>query len=77
MIQLTNISKNFGPNQLFSNLNFRLHHGNRVGLVGRNGSGKSTLFKLILDEEHADEDDLSCEIGSDDCIEFADVENYE
>ena len=54
MIQLTNISKNFSSQELFSNLNFKLNAGNRVGLVGRNGSGKSTLFKLILAEESAD-----------------------
>lgn len=54
MIQLINISKNFGKQELFSNLNFKLNSGNKVGLVGRNGSGKSTLFKLILGEETAD-----------------------
>ncbi len=52
MIQLTNISKSFGVQELFSKLNFRLNSRMRVGLVGRNGSGKSTLFKLILGEEH-------------------------
>ncbi|NOR57280.1 MAG: ATP-binding cassette domain-containing protein, partial [Sulfurimonas sp.] len=54
MIQLTNISKSYSSQELFSNLNFKLNSGNRVGLVGRNGSGKSTLFKLILGEERAD-----------------------
>ncbi len=63
MIQLSNISKNFGSNELFSNLNFRLNHGNRVGLVGRNGSGKSTLFKLILDEESPDGGEVSIPKG--------------
>ncbi|MCD6432538.1 MAG: ABC-F family ATP-binding cassette domain-containing protein [Sulfurimonas sp.] len=58
MIQLTNISKNFSTQELFSNLNFKLNSGNRVGLVGRNGSGKSTLFKLILGEESADSGDV-------------------
>ena len=58
MIQLNNISKSFTTQELFSNLNFKLNANNRVGLVGRNGSGKSTLFKLILDEEHADEGDI-------------------
>ena len=58
MIQLSNISKNFGEQELFTNLNFKLNAGNRVGLVGRNGSGKSTLFKLILDEEHCDEGEV-------------------
>lgn len=54
MIQLTNITKSFGIQELFSNLNFKMNPGSRVGLVGRNGSGKSTLFKIILGEEHAD-----------------------
>lgn len=54
MIQLTNISKSFTSQELFSNLNFKLNPGNKIGLVGRNGSGKSTLFKLILGEESPD-----------------------
>jgi ATP-binding cassette subfamily F protein 3 len=58
MIQLLNISKSFGEQELFSKLNFKLNPGSRVGLVGRNGSGKSTLFKLILGEEHYDEGDI-------------------
>ncbi len=59
MIQLTNISKSFAKQELFSNLNFKLNSRNRVGLVGRNGSGKSTLFKIILDEEHIDGGEVS------------------
>ncbi len=58
MIQLINISKSFSSQELFSNLNFKLNTGNRIGLVGRNGSGKSTLFKLILGEDSADSGDI-------------------
>ncbi len=58
MIQLLNISKSYGEQELFSDLNFKLNGGMKVGLVGRNGSGKSTLFKLILGEEHQDEGDV-------------------
>ncbi|MDQ7067556.1 MAG: ABC-F family ATP-binding cassette domain-containing protein [Sulfurimonas sp.] len=58
MIQLQNISKSFASQELFSNLNMKLNAGNRMGLVGRNGSGKSTLFKLILDEESADDGEI-------------------
>ncbi|QOY52232.1 ABC-F family ATP-binding cassette domain-containing protein [Candidatus Sulfurimonas baltica] len=58
MIQLINISKSFSSQELFSNLNFKLNSGNRVGLVGRNGSGKSTLFKIILGEESPDSGDV-------------------
>jgi ATP-binding cassette, subfamily F, member 3 len=58
MIHLSNISKSFLDQELFKGLNFKLNPVNRVGLVGRNGSGKSTLFKLILDEEHADDGEI-------------------
>ncbi|MFA5461336.1 MAG: ABC-F family ATP-binding cassette domain-containing protein, partial [Sulfurimonas sp.] len=54
MIQLINITKNFGKQDLFSGLSFKLNPGNKMGLVGRNGSGKSTLFKIILGEETPD-----------------------
>ncbi|MEA2050230.1 MAG: ATP-binding cassette domain-containing protein [Campylobacterota bacterium] len=63
MIQLTNISKRFGSQELFSNLDFRLNSGNKVGLVGRNGSGKSTLFKLILGEETPEDGKISIPKG--------------
>jgi ATP-binding cassette subfamily F protein 3 len=59
MIELSNISKSYAHNELFTNLNFRLNAGNKVGLVGRNGSGKSTLFKMILDEEHQDSGEIN------------------
>ena len=58
MIQLNNLSKSFTTQELFSNLNFKLASGNKVGLVGRNGSGKSTLFKLILGEDTPDSGDI-------------------
>ena len=59
MIELSNISKAYAHKELFSNLNFRLNKGNKVGLVGRNGSGKSTLFKLILGEESPDDGEIN------------------
>jgi ATP-binding cassette subfamily F protein 3 len=59
MIELSNVSKSYGPNELFSELNLRLNSGNKIGLVGRNGTGKSTLFKLILGEEQPDSGDIA------------------
>ena len=58
MIQLTNLSKSFGGQTLFKNLNFQMNSNQKVGLIGRNGSGKSTLFKIILDEESHDEGEV-------------------
>ena len=40
MIQLTNLSKSFGGQTLFTDVNLKLSHGQKIGLVGRNGSGK-------------------------------------
>ena len=63
MIQLSNLTKNYGEQELFSGLNFKLNAGMKVGLVGRNGSGKSTIFKLILNEEHYDEGHINIPKG--------------
>ena len=54
MIQLTNLSKSFGGQTLFNNLNLKMGNKQKIGLIGRNGSGKSTLFKIILNEESHD-----------------------
>ena len=59
MIQLTNLSKSFGGQTLFKNLNLKMNSNQKIGLIGRNGSGKSTLFKIILDEESHDSGDVS------------------
>jgi len=58
MIQVTNLSKRFGGQTLFENINFTLSANNKIGLVGRNGSGKSTLFKILLGEEEHDEGEI-------------------
>ncbi len=54
MIQLANISKSFGAQTLFDNVNLKVQSQQKIGFVGRNGSGKSTLFKMILGEEGYD-----------------------
>jgi ATP-binding cassette subfamily F protein 3 len=59
MIQLTNLSKSFGGQTLFKNLNLKVTSNQKIGLIGRNGTGKSTLFKLILGEESYDEGEIS------------------
>jgi len=34
--------------QIFSDLNLRIEHGEKVGIVGRSGAGKSTFVSLLL-----------------------------
>ena len=59
MIQLSNLSKSFGGQTLFRDVNLKLSSNQKIGFVGRNGSGKSTLFKIILGEEGYDSGDVS------------------
>lgn len=40
------LSKAFGAQTLFSNINLNIHPGDKTGLIGANGSGKSTLLKI-------------------------------
>ena len=54
MIQVTNVSLNFGERVLLDSVTFSLKPGEKVGLVGRNGSGKSTLLKLLSKEMRPD-----------------------
>jgi ATP-binding cassette subfamily F protein 3 len=59
MLFLKNLTKTFGAQVLFSEANFQLNLGERIGVVGRNGSGKSTLFRLILKTDTPDEGEIS------------------
>lgn len=45
------VAKTFDERSLFHSLNFEIHKGERVALIGANGIGKTTLFKMILGEE--------------------------
>ncbi len=47
MLAIQDISVQFGGRVLFSEMNFMVNKGDRIGLVGKNGAGKSTLLKII------------------------------
>jgi ATP-binding cassette subfamily F protein uup len=47
LIELDRVGYQIGERSLFSNLNFVVTAGMRVGLVGPNGSGKTTLLRLL------------------------------
>jgi len=50
MIDLINISIQFGGKYLFKDFNYKIHSNDRICLVGANGSGKSTLLKILNGE---------------------------
>lgn len=47
MLTVTDLSKSFGGVMAVSSVNFELHEGELLGLIGPNGSGKTTLVNLI------------------------------
>jgi ABC-2 type transport system ATP-binding protein len=47
MIQVTNLTKMYGPRTAISDLNFEVGKGEIVGFLGFNGAGKSTTMKIL------------------------------
>lgn len=45
-----NTAKRYGGHQVFSDVTFTIHRGDKVAFVGKNGEGKSTLVKCIMGE---------------------------
>lgn len=48
MIQIDNLHKKFGRNEVLSSLDLDIHAGGIFAVLGPNGSGKTTLIKCIL-----------------------------
>lgn len=46
-LELKNVSKKFGENEVLKNINITMQGGKIYGFIGRNGSGKSVLLKII------------------------------
>jgi D-xylose transport system ATP-binding protein len=55
LLELEGVSKRFGPVQALDRVDFAVHGGEVVGLVGDNGAGKSTLVKAIAGIHSVDE----------------------
>lgn len=58
LIAATGISKAFGDNKLFTDLDLVMGVGDCVGLLGANGSGKTTLIKVLTGEIKPDEGEI-------------------
>jgi ABC transport system ATP-binding/permease protein len=55
LINAEGLTKSLGGRKLFSNVEFLLGPGVRLGLLGANGSGKTTLLKIVAGELEPDE----------------------
>ena len=47
VLSIEGLSKAFGDNRLFSDVNFEIKKGEKVALIGNNGTGKTTILKII------------------------------
>lgn len=54
VINIKNLSKSFGSNALFHDINMGVHYGEKIAIIGNNGCGKTTLLRIITGEEAPD-----------------------
>lgn len=58
LLQVENLTKSFGVNSLFDDINFTINEGEKVGLIAKNGTGKSTLLSIIAGDDTPDDGKL-------------------
>ncbi len=55
LIDLFSISKQFDDKKLLENIDFHLHQGERVAIIGQNGCGKSSFMKIAYGDLEPDD----------------------
>ncbi|MCL2321787.1 MAG: amino acid ABC transporter ATP-binding protein [Oscillospiraceae bacterium] len=55
MLEVQNVIKRFGPNEVLKNINFSLEEGESLAIIGSSGSGKTTLLRCLNFLERLDE----------------------
>lgn len=58
LITFNGVAFSYGGNLIFKGVDFAVHEGERVGLIGANGEGKTTLIRLISGELFPDEGEI-------------------
>jgi ABC-type sugar transport system ATPase subunit len=58
-INIHNVSKNYGFNNILKEINLSIQKGEKVSLIGSNGCGKTTLLKIISGIENPTEGEVS------------------
>jgi len=53
LLTATNLSKSFGPDDIFEGISLSIPHGARIAIVGRNGVGKTTLLRILMGVDFA------------------------
>lgn len=55
LLDLIGISKAYETQKILTDVDFSLHEGERIAIIGKNGGGKSTLMKIVFGTLEADE----------------------
>ncbi len=55
LITCTGVSRSFGGEPLFKNIDFQILEEEQIGLVGPNGAGKTTLLRIVSGLDQTDE----------------------
>lgn len=58
MLELKNISKQFGQKQIFDHFNLIIEYGKVLSLVGPSGGGKTTLLRMLAGLEKIDSGEI-------------------
>ena len=58
MLEVKNIHKRFGDNEVLKGIDFKVEKGSVIAVVGNSGSGKTTLLRCISFLERADQGEI-------------------
>lgn len=58
MLELRNVSKSYGENEVLKSINFVANKGDFITITGKSGSGKSTLLNIISGIERPSKGDV-------------------
>ena len=58
ILNLKNVSKNFGDLKIIENFSYNFVNGEKIGIVGKNGVGKSTFLNIITGDLNADSGEI-------------------
>jgi ATP-binding cassette subfamily F protein uup len=73
IVELCDVSKSYGTQNLIDNFNYILKRDDRIGIIGANGSGKTTLLEIIISRIEPDAGEV--EIGQTVRIGYYDQES--
>lgn len=74
VLTVKNLSKSFGTQTLFTNINFDIKRSEKVAIIGGNGTGKTTILKILNGILEADSGSIT--LGSKVKIGYYDQEHH-